>query len=204
MLGLQVAHAGSVIGDGSSDVDTTGGVRQGYLGDHVSLSVSESNLTGFLGAALTFTFDSTVLDFTGVLHSDSECIAGAPPALICGSQFSLGAGKVSLFLLTSLAEVNGPAELFTLLFDIKPTATLGETGISFSNDSAGNYSPGEYDRDAFTGRITVLPRGGSTDIPIVGSDLLALTALALLALVGRARRARAESSRFFTACLGNC
>lgn len=196
LLGLQVANASSVIGDGSSS-DSLGGMRSGYVGDHVSLSVSESNLTGFLGAALTFTFDSTVLEFTGVLHSDSECIAGAPPALICGSPVLLGTGSISLFLLTSLDAVNGPAELFTLLFDIKPMAALGESFINFTNDAVGSYSDGVYDRDTLTGSITVLPRGGGTEVPIVGSDLLAMTALALLALVGRARRGRAGSPLLF-------
>lgn len=108
-----------------------------------------------------------------------------------------GLATMSLFLTTTgPSPLDGPLQLFTLLFHILGTAPPGATDIDFAFDPSGGFvfgSDGVYDRLSLTGTITVLPQIAA--VPIVGTLPLALTALALLALGRRERRTRGSRTR---------
>ena len=69
---------------------------------------------------------------------------------------------------------------------------IGDTTyIEFTNSAMLPFGTGVYDRPSLTGTITVL-----TPVPIVGSDVLVLTALLLLVLSRRFGRKPMAASRF--------
>ncbi len=185
LIGGHSAHAGVV--QGSYGV---GGDRQGYAGEQVSLSIDESAVSGFEVGQLLFTYDSTLL------HFDSVGLNGLVDASPIPVTDVNGLATVSLFLTTTgPSAINGPLQLFTLLFHILGTAPPGATDIDFAFDPSGGFviADGVYDRLALTGTITVLPQIAA--VPIVGTLPLALTALALLALSRRQRRTRNTGTR---------
>lgn len=176
LIGSHAAQAGVVLGNYG-----VGGVRQGHAGEHVSLTIDESALSGFEVAQLLFTYDSTILRYEDV------GINGLVAASALPLTDANGLATVSLFL-TTANPIDGPLQLFTLLFQILDTASPGDTNIAFAFDPSGGFgiADGVYDRQQLAGTITVLPQISA--VPIVGTLPLALTALALLALLRRVRR----------------
>lgn len=184
LAGAQVAGAG-VIGNGTYSV---GGDLSGFAGEGVSMTIHESDLTGFNGALLRFSFDSTVLSFGGV-DRDCSTLPTAPDncSLPDFESDSNGIATYSLLVTTSPPDINGAADLFTLLFTIDAAAAPGNTVVSFSNfyTDAALQDPdyaGTYDRQSLTGTITVL---AGNAVPTPGTAGLALTALGLLAVCRR-------------------
>lgn len=193
--GVQGAGA-SVIGSGAYSV---GGDLSGFASDGVSMTIHESDLTGFNGALLRFSFDSTVLSFDGV-DRDCNTLPTAPDNCSLPDPVNdlNGIATYSLLVTTSPSDITGAADLFTLLFTINAGAAPGDTVVEFINF----YSPtelqdpanaGTYDRQALTGTITVL---AGHAVPTPGTAGLALTALGLLAVCRRRtpprRTARAQ------------
>ena len=187
----QAALAG-VTGSGTY---SQGGNRSGYAGDAVSLTIQESALQGLNGALLRFSFDSTLLDFTGVAR---DCSTLADNCSLADFESDIGGvATYSLLVTTNPADFTGAADLFTLLFDIKATATPGDTLVSFTNfydlsfledpANAADFA-GTYDRQSLSGTITVLDANG---LPVAGSAPLTFTALVLLAAVLRRRPSQA-------------
>lgn len=195
---LLVASAASQAGVVGLGAYTVGGHRAGLAGEQVSLSFSESGLNGFAAAALTFSFDSSLLSFAGVAD---DCAASPD---ICSSPVQLSddgtTALFSLYLFTANGSMNGDARLFTLFFDIKSTAMPGDTLVSFVNDfsdfSDPNVTQGIYDRELLSGTLTVLAPTAGNPLPLIGSGPLSLTALALMAgcLWQQRRRAAARPS----------
>lgn len=178
-LGLQVAHAGACVGVVCGGY-TLGGDRDGYPGEEVSLKVTESALSGLDGAQLTFTYDSTVLSFKDVGASSYGFMS---PFLLSDAG---GFATYSLFLVADRT-TNGDVELFSLVFNINNLASAGPTPITITNDLSAPFAAGIYDRQSIDGAtVTVLARTSS--VPIIGSHVLTLTALALLPLGRRMRR----------------
>lgn len=180
LVGLQLARASSVVNGGNYSV---GGNRQGFAGDPVSLSISESDLLGFVGAQLHFSFDANVLSYVGSLPADPA--SAIFPSVSCDPSPS----DCSLFLLTGLGAVDGSHQLFTLNFKITAAAPPGMTLIRFSNDIADFSDPavtgGIYDRQLFQGTtIQILA------VPEPASQALMLGGLAALALLPLSRRFR--------------
>jgi hypothetical protein len=193
---LWAVAQGAGAGVTGSSIYSEGGQHAGHAGDSVSLTIHESDLQDFNGALLSFSFDSSLLSFTGV---DRDCNDPALPDNCSIADLFSDTGGIATYYLTvttSPANLFGAADLFTLLFDIKPTAVTGDTVVSFTNFydlsllqdplTAADYA-GTYDRQSLSGTITVLDATGSNPLPVVGSAPLALTALALLALVARRR-----------------
>lgn len=181
--GAQVAGA-SVIGSGSYSV---GGDLSGFAGEGVSMTIHETDLQGFNGGLLSFSFDSTVLSFAGVDH---DCNA-MPTQDICSLTFLFedvgGIATYSLLVPTTPVDITAPADLFTLLFTIDAAAAPGNTVVNFLNfyTVAELQDPalaGTYDRQTLTGTITVL---AGHAVPTPGTAGLALTALWLLAVCRR-------------------
>lgn len=194
---LLVASAVSQAGVVGLGAYTVGGHRAGLAGQQVSLSFSEAGLSGFDAAALTFSFDSSLLSFAGVAD---DCTASPD---ICSSPVQLSddgtTALFSLFLMTSNGSLSGDARLFTLFFDIKGTAAPGDTLVSFVNDFTDFSDPsatqGIYDRESLSGTLTVLSPTAANPLPVMGSGALSLTALALMAgcLWQQRRRAAARA-----------
>lgn len=183
LAGLIQAQAASVVNGGSYSV---GGNRQGFAGDPVSLSIGESNLLGFEGAQLRFSFDGSVLSFVGASPTDPS--SAIFPSVFCDPATPR---DCSLFLLTGLGPVNNGHQLFTLNFNIVPTAAPGQTLVVFSNDVTDFSDPaltaGIYDRQLFEGTTiqVLVPEPGSYALMLCG-----LAALALRPLGGRFRQRR--------------
>lgn len=106
--------------------------------------------------------------------------------------FRPGRATESLWLLADNT-TTGSLELFTLIFKIIAFPTIGDTtDIEFTNSAMLPFGTGVYDRPSLAGTITVLTPG---TVPIVGSDVLALTALLLLVLSRRSGRKPMAASR---------
>ena len=181
LLGLNTAQASVVTGN-----PIWGGDRQGYVGEQVTLSLTEPELVGFDGAELIFSYDTSVLQFV-----DAGSNAHVTPLL---QALTGGPGRAteSLWLLADNT-TTGSLELFTLIFKIIAFPTIGDTtDIEFTNSAMLPFGTGVYDRPSLAGTITVLTPG---TVPIVGSDVLALTALLLLVLSRRSGRKPMAASR---------
>lgn len=148
-----------------------GGVLAGERGQGVSLVVSD-DLSDFEAADIRVTFDTAVLRYTG--SSFAHGLIGVNATVPGQLTFSLPVGGSPL---------NGPTQLFTVLFDIDLAAPLGASTVAFASLDASIY-----DRAPFNAQITVNDR-------VVGVTLaptLALASLGLMLVPAFARRSAAR------------
>jgi hypothetical protein len=106
-----------------------------------------------------------------------------PGSLIPTSSPSYSSGLLSIPLNDPTNPNGSPSSLFTIVFGVNGTASLGDTTISFANDSIADSDPFAYQLIPFSAHVQITSPLSTTPLP--GTGVLFLTGIAAFALLGR-------------------